>query len=85
MKTDKTDMKFKIIYRSLWIWFLSPCFWTKWIDVTTFTYSYSGYLLQGRRNKLSNAKQFRITILKQSFKMAEAPMVHLDTLKQLGL
>lgn len=73
-----------MIKQGLLAWLKSPFAWSKWIDITTFTFA-GGYLLQGRVNSISNAKQFRITEMKQSFKSADAPFVQLEKLKEIGL
>ena len=65
-------------------WIKMPFAWSKWIDITTFQFA-GGYLLQGRVNSISNAKQFRVTIFKQKFVIADAPMVDLQKLKEVGL
>lgn len=76
-------MKYTIIF-GLKAWLSAPFSWSKWVDITTFQYA-GGYLLQGRVNHVSNAKQFRITELKQSLKIADAPFVTLEKLKEVGL
>lgn len=75
----------KTIKQGLLAWIKMPFMWSKWIDITTFSFASAGYLLQGRVNSVSNAKQFRITIMKQRFAMADPPKIELDKLQSLGL
>jgi|LakMenEpi03Aug12_release.lakeMendotaPanAssembly.Ray.scaffolds.fasta_scaffold2760367_1 hypothetical protein len=35
--------------------------WSRWTDITTFSYGYDSYLLQGKLNKRTNSKKFKIT------------------------
>jgi hypothetical protein len=75
----------KIILNGIKSWFLQPFSWTEWTDISTFAFACDGYLLQGKRNTVSNAKKFRITILKQAMKMANAPVVPFEKLVDLGV
>lgn len=35
--------------------------WTPWVDVCTFTYAQTSYLVQGRTSVVTNRRQFRFT------------------------
>jgi hypothetical protein len=74
----------KVIVYGFYAWLLMPFSWGKWIDITTFHWA-GGYLLQGRRNNISHAVQFRITEMKQRFKIADAPFVELNTIQEKGI
>ena len=73
------------LLRSILWWWLQPFMWKPWVDITTFTFGYQGYLLQGRVNKISNAKKFRITKMRQLFSVAEVSAVSLKELNEKGL
>ena len=61
-------MKQKTDFQIWWVnYFLAPFSWSRWTDILTFTYGMVSepQLLQGKLNKRTNAKKFRITSLKQ--------------------
>lgn len=53
----KTEFKIWLIN-----YILAPFSWSKWADITTFPFAGS-YLLQGKVNKRTNAKKFRVTTI----------------------
>ena len=75
----------KRIIIGIFSWIQMPFFWSEWKDIQTFHWASDGYLLQGRVNLLSNAKQFRVTKFKQLFTIAETPNITLEKLKSIGL
>lgn len=74
----------KIILRGLFAWILMPFSWSRWNDISTFMFGYDGYLLQGRVNRVSNAKEFRITRFRQLLSMANVPSVTIERVKEIG-
>jgi len=70
----------------IWLinYILAPFSWSRWTDIKTFQFAYGGYLLQGKVNKKTNAKKFRITEMKQSFVIAETTC-EIETLDKCGL
>jgi hypothetical protein len=69
-----------IIYGSL-AWLQTPFAWARWEDIDTFSFGGGGYLLQGRRNKISNSAQFKVIPLKQFFITAEPSRIPLETIQ----
>lgn len=64
-------------------YFMFPFSWSRWTDILTFSYS-GAYLLQGRVNSRSNAKQFRITGMQRAFAVSKPTtpsMTQLDACK----
>lgn len=57
-KKSEIKTQFKI-----WLinYLVGPFSWSKWTDINTFEFNGCPYLLQGKVNKVSNAKKFRIT------------------------
>lgn len=53
----KTEFKIWLIN-----YILAPFSWSRWTDITTFAFAGS-YLLQGKVNKRTNAKKFRVTTI----------------------
>jgi hypothetical protein len=76
---------FKVEFR-IWLinYILAPFSWSRWTDIKTFQYGYGGYLLQGRMNKKTNAKIFRITEMKHSFVTTETTC-EIEQLDKCGL
>jgi hypothetical protein len=61
-----------------------PFSWSKWTDINTFEFHGDPYLLQGKVNKVSNAKKFRVTRIGTMF--GASPMsMPFDKLRQHGL
>ena len=79
MKQVKVEFKMWLIN-----YLIAPFSWSKWADITCFEFGYDGYLLQGKVNKITNAKIFKITPQKQSFTPATS-YVGFDRLKEVGL
>ena len=75
----------KRIINGIGTWIQMPFFWSEWKDIQTFHWACNGYLLQGRVNLLSNAKQFRVTKFKQTFAVADTPNIPLEKLQNIGL
>ena len=79
--------KNKVVRTDFKIWFvnyfLAPFSWSRWTDISTFDYA-GGYLLQGKVNKRTNAKKFKITEMRQCWKVAKTS-VSMDKLKENGL
>ena len=65
-------------------YFLAPFSWSKWTDISTFEYGDGGYLLQGKVNKRTNAKKFRITAMKQVLIIAQTTQT-MQRLNEVGL
>ena len=61
--------------------------WTPWVDIMTFSWAGdSSYLVQGRRNSITNAKQFRTTRCDgQWFRVVSTPLVDEAKLTKAGL
>ena len=55
---------------------------TKWHDITVIDRGGTSYLLQGRINKLTNAKSFRLIGFYSLFNCAEPEGITVDTLKE---
>jgi hypothetical protein len=70
--------------QSILNYLLFPFGWSRWVDLTTFHFG-SGYLLQGKKNKYSNAKKFRVIKMKQLFGFPSTPNLPLDFLTKAGL
>lgn len=61
-------------------------FWSKWQDIETFRYCDTGYLLQGRYNKITNAKKFRVVPFKGIFPFyVNTPFIDKETLRKANL
>jgi hypothetical protein len=56
-----------IFKQSILNFLLAPFSWTRWVDIDTFSYSSEAYLLQAKKNRKTNAKQFRVTSTSPSF------------------
>ena len=76
----KTQFKQWIIYR-----ILAPFSWSKWVDISTFSYASCAYLLQGKVNRTTNAKRFRVTAISSTFKIADPRNVPIEELDKCGL
>lgn len=46
-------------------YFLASFSWSRWTDITTFSYAGEAFLLQGKVNSRTNAKKFKVIVLKQ--------------------
>lgn len=79
-------MKDVTVEFKMWLisYLIVPFSWSKWTDISVFTFGHDGYLLQGKVNRISNAKRFRITEQKQSLKSAHS-YASFDRLKEVGL
>lgn len=64
---------------------LHPFSWTPWVDLKTFSYGGDAYLLQGRKNTISNAKRFRVQPTKNAFQTANVGQLSMDELITAGL
>lgn len=64
---------------------LAPLSWSKWCDIQTFMFGSTCYLLQGKLNKVTNSKKFKVTQLKQNFQTANIGLISLEKLKDHGL
>lgn len=79
-------MKHKTQFRIWWVhWMLAPFGWSRWTDIQTFGYDGDAFLLQGKVNRSSNAKKFRITCTKKSYRLANVSNVSMDRLNECGL
>lgn len=76
----KTEFKIWLVN-----YLLSPFSWSKWADICTFSFAYNAYLLQGKVNKRTNAKIFRVTAMKGMIGVADVGSIELDQLKKCGL
>lgn len=64
-------------------YFIAPFSWSRWTDISIFQYGNSSYLLQGKLNRRSNAKKFRITPTSKTF--GAQVIISLERLKTCGL
>ena len=79
-------MKQKTQFRIWWInYFISPFSWSRWTDITTFSYGGTACLLQGKCNKSTNAKRFKITTMKQRFSINDVGNMKMERLAECGL
>jgi len=67
------------------MYFLAPFSWSKWIDIDTFSFGMSAYLLQAKVNKSTNAKKFRVTKTKNNFGVADIGNLKLEKLTEAKL
>ena len=54
--------------------------WTKWRDVLVFNFIHQSYLLQGRENKITGAKSFKIVPCKGFWDFARCDCVKKEDL-----
>lgn len=59
--------------------------WSKWVDIVAFNWAQESYLLQGRKNRFTNRKQFAIRRSKQPWRVAECGYMNEERLRQAGL
>lgn len=79
-------MKFKTQFKIWWISYITaPFSWSRWTDICTFSYGGTACLLQGKLNKRTNAKIFRITKMKQFGAINEVGNVRMERLTECGL
>ena len=76
----KSEFKQWIILR-----IIAPFSWSKWADISTFSYASEAYLLQGMVNRKTNSKQFKVTAISSRFKIADPRNVSIDELDKCGL
>jgi hypothetical protein len=76
----------KVIFK-IWLYnyITAPFSWSRWADISSFSFGSDAYLLQGKVNKNSNAKKFRITALKNNSKLADVQFMSLERLKECQL
>lgn len=70
----------------IWLvnYLVGPFSWSKWTDINTFEFHGGPYLLQGKVNRVSNAKKFRVTRIGTLFG-ASPGAVPFDKLREHGL
>ena len=66
-------------------YFLALFSWSRWVDVDTFSFGSNAYLLQGKINKRSNAKKFRVTGMKNRSGVADIGAIKIERLSGCGL
>lgn len=66
-------------------YFLEPFSWSKWADITTFTFGSNAYLLQGKVNRRTNAKKFKVTAMKRLSGVADVGHMKMERLAECGL
>jgi hypothetical protein len=76
----KTEFKFWFLN-----YFLSPFRWSKWKDIDTFTFGTSAYLLQGKLNKGTNAKKFKVVCTADGAGGANIVSIEFSKLEERGL
>ncbi len=64
---------------------LAPFSWSKWVDIDTFNYTSYAYLLQGKVNRATNAKRFKVVAISSTFKIADPGHVPMADLEKAGL
>jgi hypothetical protein len=77
MKTD-----FKTWWANYW---LAPFSWSRWADICTFSYGDNAFLLQGKVNKTTNAKKFKVTAMKRFTGGADVKSMTMERLSECGL
>lgn len=76
----------KTEFKIWWInYFMHPFAWSRWCDICTFNFGYTPYLLQGKLNRRSNAKKFRVTAITNKIGVAYPGSVPISTLDEKGL
>jgi hypothetical protein len=80
----KTEIKTE--FKTWWVnYLLAPFSWSRWTDIITFSYA-GAYLLQGKVNRLTNAKKFKITALRANhLGVAKVERMPIETLEKCGL
>lgn len=69
------------LYKALFLW---P--WTPWVDVCTFTYGSGSYLVQGKTNRITNARKFRcVPCDGHRWAVATSPLVDEKKLAAAGM
>lgn len=76
------NTEFKTWWANYW---LSPFSWSRWTDIDTFYYDTHPYLLQGKVNKRSNAKKFKITAIKNTIGHSSMQGLNIEQLFKCGL
>ena len=64
---------------------IAPFSWSKWVDISTFSWGSEAYLLQGKVNRRTNAKRFLVTAISSRFKVADPRNVSIEELDKCGL
>lgn len=82
MKEETIKTEFQIW---LWNYILAPFSWSRWTDIATFSFGYNAYLLQGKVNKRTNAKRFRVQSTKQVFAVADIGGISMEQLDKCKL
>jgi len=73
-------------FKNWWIsYWLAPFSWSKWSDISTFSYGYKSYLLQGRVNRKTNAKKFKVTPIKNKYGTVGVETMKMERLVECGL
>jgi len=62
-----------------------PFSWSKWVDISTFSFGSSAYLLQGKVNKNSNSKKFKVVPLKRFYQTGDIGSIEMSKLEECGL
>lgn len=62
-----------------------PFAWSKWVDICTFSFGSCAYLLQGKVNKNSNSKKFKVVPLKRFYQTADVGRIDMSKLTECGL
>lgn len=79
-------MKNRTQFKLWWIhWLMAPFSWSRWTDISTFSYGDSAHLLQGKVNRRSNAKKFRVTNMKKSYSVIDIGRLPIEKLDECGL
>lgn len=75
----------KVQFKTWWTnYLMAPFSWSKWVDIDTFAFNGMPYLLQGKVNRSTNAKKFRITRM-GTLMGTSSGSVSLDKLRERGL
>jgi hypothetical protein len=79
-------MKQKTEFRIWWMhYWMAPFAWSRWADICTFSFGSNAYLLQGKVNRKSNAKKFRVTAMKRTTGVADVGHMKMERLTECGL
>jgi hypothetical protein len=86
VETTETPVRYHTSFGNWFInYFLAPFSWSRWTDITTFSYASQAFLLQGKVNSRTNAKKFKIISFKTRTGIVKIGHMTMEQLALTGL
>jgi hypothetical protein len=90
MQEETQPQELPVIYHTPFLkwfasYFLAPFSWSRWADITTFSYGNEFYLLQGKVNSRNNSKKFKVIAIKNKIGVAKPDKISMEQLIATGL